>query len=98
MINWETLCSPRGSGGLGIHRLRDFNVSSIQMVVEASVKHPFPWVTVVLHNYYRRGRPLDLHDKLAGHVSHFWRGVLKTTNAFKIELRICCGQGTFVKF
>ena len=27
-----------------------------------------------------------------------WRGALKTANAFKIELRICCGHGTSVKF
>ena len=99
LVNWEVLCSPRGSGGLGIRRLRDFNISLLSKLWwKLLTNHSSPWVKVVLHNYYYRGRPLDLYDKIPERVSPFWRGVLKTTNAFKIRLRIFCWQGTTVEF
>ena len=27
LINWDVLCTSRGASGLGIRRLRDFNIS-----------------------------------------------------------------------
>ena len=44
------------------------------------------------------GDLLDLHDKLLGHASPFWHGVLRTTQAFKLGLRLRCGQESIVKF
>ena len=89
----------RGLNGLEIRRLQDFNVSFVfKWWWKLLTNHHSRWVIVVLHNYYCRGRSLDLQDKLLGRVLPFWRGVLKTMNAFKIGLRICCGQGISVKF
>ena len=99
MVNWEVLCSPHVSGGLGIRSLRDFNILLLsKWWWKLLTNHQSPWVKVILHNYYRHGRPLDLQDKLLGRVSPFWRSALKSTNAFKLGLRISCGKGTSVKF
>jgi len=57
-----------------------------------------PWVPVVLCNYYRRQRPLDLLHNLLGCVSPFWCGVLRTANAFRLGLLVNCWQGALVKF
>ena len=99
LVSWNVLCSPRGSGGLGIRRLRDLNVSLLsKWWWKLLSNHQSPWVHVVQYNYYYRRRPLDLQDKLRGRVSPFWREVLCTTNAFKLGLWQSCGQGTSVKF
>ena len=94
LVSWDDLCSPRGSDGLGIRRLRDFNISLLfKWWWKLSSNHQSSWVKVVLHNYYRRHRPLDLQDKLPGRVSPFWRGFLKLWTHSKWDLGFVVGIG-----
>ena len=57
-----------------------------------------PWVGLVTRNYYRRRRPHDLHISLSGHVSHFWRGILKASIAFAFGTNIVAGNGCTTRF
>jgi len=43
--------------------------------------------TLILHSYYRR-RPHDLQNTLSGHISPFWRGVLKASMAFASDIKL----------
>jgi len=56
------------------------------------------WVALILHNYYIRGRPHDLQNTLSGHVSSFWRGVLKASMAFTSGIKIEVRDGCSIKF
>ena len=97
--HWDILCSSCVSEDLGIYRLRKFNIFLLyKWWRKFLTNHHPPWVQVVNFNYCWHRRPLDLHDKLPGHVSPFWHGVLWTSQAFKLGLRLKCAQGCSVKF
>ena len=49
------------------------------------------WLSSSIINYKRR-RPHDLHHALSGHVSPFWRGVLKASIAFESGIKIGVGK------
>jgi len=96
LVSWEVLCTLRCLGGLEIRRLRDFNTSQLS---KWWWKYLTDHKAQVLHYiYHHRLRPLDQLDKLPGRISPFWCGVLRTTNAFKLGLRLKCGLGNKVRF
>ena len=51
----------------------------------------------MLHNYYRRRRPLDLQGNIPARVS-FLAGVLRSTTSFRPGLSLQCGKGSSIKF
>ena len=49
-MSWEVLCISHVKGGLGIHRLRDFNISSYQKWWwKLLSNHQFPWVIIIVN-------------------------------------------------
>ena len=93
LIHWQLVCSHKNQGGLGVCNLRAFNLALLskwwwRFFNDANA----PWVGLVTHNYYRRRRARDLHISLVGHVSPFWRGVLKASTAFATGTNIVVGM------
>ena len=63
----------------------------------------FSWCTysvvvLIVHNYYRRKRPHDLHNNLSGHVSPFWRGALKASMTFASGIKVEVGDSCSNRF
>ena len=52
------------------------------------------WVDLVTYNYSRRRKAHDLY----GHVSPFWRGILKASTAFASGIKIDVGDGCTTRF
>ena len=75
LINWQLICSHMSQGGLQPRAL-NFALLSIWQLRLFHDVHAL-WVALIIRYYYSR-RSYNLHTILSGHVSPFWRGVLKT--------------------
>ena len=51
LVTWDTICTPRGQGGLGVHNLQHFNFSLLATYLLFGYCCS-PWVQIVIHNYY----------------------------------------------
>ena len=99
VINWDTLCTPKQHGDLGIIKFRDFNISLFaKWWLKLLQDHPLPWARLVKHNYYQHRRLQDLIGSLPGHISPFWHEVLRYFEQFHMGLCVRCDNGEHTKF
>ena len=99
MINWLLVCSHKNQGGLGVCTLRDFNLALLAKWWWKFFHDTHAlWVALISYNYYRRRRVHDSKSSLFGHLSSFWRRVLKVSTVFAFGIKIEAGDGCTTRF
>ena len=63
-----------------------------------STSPQLPWASLILHNYYQHNRLWDFTTFQVPVCSHFWKGVIKAVDYFKLGVRFACVDGNTFHF
>jgi hypothetical protein len=74
LVKWDTVCTAKNIGGLGILNLRWMNISLLTKWLWKLEKEDGLWQTIVKKKYMK-GKPLSVLKKKQGD-SQFWRGIM----------------------
>ncbi len=97
-MNWRTICRSKKDGGLGVLDLENLNIALLakwwwKLLADQSNI----WRPIIRGRYYHRRKPLkEGYSFRPG--SYWWRGVLKTREAFKCGTSYALGDGTQVEW
>ncbi|CAN1129383.1 Putative ribonuclease H protein At1g65750 [Linum perenne] len=76
-VNWETVCSPKSQGGLGLRNARDLNKAFLMKLVWSLVTRPEElWAKVLISKYMTRTDNGYMLARKKG-FSNAWRGIMK---------------------
>lgn len=99
LVNWETVCTPKDKGGLGVLDLRLFNLA---LMAKWWWRFQFDsqrlWAQLVKFFYYKNNVFWEFQEEPPRICSHFWKGVLKAVKAFRIGARFICANGLKIHF
>ncbi len=98
LINWDRVCRPKASGGLGIRNLKAMN-SSLLIKISWSFLHDSskPWCRLIRSLYYKRRHPCA-PGSAPSNCSPLWRGALSTAAPFLTSIAFQLGDGKAVSF
>ena len=99
---WSTgrlFAPPRKFGGLGVLNLRLFNLCLLaKWWWQLSSFTQVPWASLILHNYYQHNKFWDFARFQSPGGSHFWNGVHKAVEYFKLGVCFVNGDGHNIQF
>ncbi|CAN1341790.1 Putative ribonuclease H protein At1g65750 [Linum perenne] len=76
-INWDTVCKPKSSGGLGLQNARDLNKAFLMKIAWGVFDRPTDlWARVLISKYLKNTHNDYVLARKSG-FSTIWRGVLK---------------------
>ncbi|GLT28349.1 hypothetical protein SLA2020_032890 [Shorea laevis] len=97
LVNWDTICTPRDLGGLGLRSARENNQAMItklgwQLISTLSK----PWCKALLAKYLKNGSLM--HCSITQTASATWKSILKCRSILQLGLRWRVGDGQQIKF
>ena len=98
LLSWDIICTPKGEGGLGFRKARNFNNSFLMKLAWNLINNKEAlWVQVMRNKY---GCPYDviLELRQLKIASNAWRGICHVWPTFKRNLIWRLGNGLSVSF
>lgn len=89
---WDKLCTPKNGGGLGMKRLRDFNVAMLAKQGWRILNNVNPLVSAIMKARYFSNTDY-LNAELGFNPSFVWRGIVSAQEAIKAGSRRKIGNG-----
>ncbi|CAN1281473.1 Putative ribonuclease H protein At1g65750 [Linum perenne] len=97
-INWETVCKPKGMGGLGLRNARDLNKAFLMKIVWGLLNNPSElWAKVLIAKYLKKTPEGFVLARKSG-FSAIWRGILKVWQNVVNGLQRSIGDGRGTRF
>jgi hypothetical protein len=95
-VKWDTVCTAKDIGGLGILNLRWMNISLVTKWLWKLEKEDGLWQTIVKEKYMK-GKPLSVLKKKQGD-SQFWRGIMDSKEEYCNNRKMEIGNGYATSF
>jgi hypothetical protein len=96
LVKWDTVCTAKNIGGLGILNLRWMNISLLTKWLWKLEKEDGLWQTIVKKKYMK-GKPLSVLKKKQGD-SQFWRGIMDNKEEYCKNRKMEIGNGYATSF
>ncbi|CAH9127293.1 unnamed protein product [Cuscuta epithymum] len=93
---WELMCKPKGMGGLGFRKLREFNIAMLAKQGWRLLSNPESLMARVLKARYFPNSEF-LKAKLGNNPSYIWRSIFETQGVLKENIRRRVGNGREVQ-
>lgn len=91
-MSWSRVCKPKSCGGLGLRKLRDFNLSMLAKQGCRLLKKSSSLASAVMKaKYYPNSSFLDA--KVGSNPSYAWRSILAAIDVVKAGARKRIGNG-----
>lgn len=85
LLSWEQVCKPQKAGGLGIKKLKIWNMALLCKLIWAIEKEKESLWSIWINGYYLKGRSIwDVRCKPG--VSWVWSSILKVLDMMKLVL------------
>lgn len=89
---WDKLCDPKAGGGLGMKRLKEFNVSMLAKQGWRILNNVNPLVSAIMKARYFPNKDF-LNAELGANPSFVWRSILSAQEVVKAGCRRKIGNG-----
>ncbi|XVF17280.1 hypothetical protein REPUB_Repub10bG0106100 [Reevesia pubescens] len=97
LVSWDKVCSPRNQGGLGLRKIKDYNLAMLAKTGwSLHTRQESLWCEVFKAKYMGDKQFLECAKKAGS--SSTWRGILKTQNVFEKGLKWKIGDGSRIRF
>lgn len=97
LVNWDDVCQPRGSGGLGLRKARDVNDAFLAKLAWNMETQPGKlWVKVMNSKYVKNRNFLNI--PVARNASWVWRSVTRGREAIRDNASWTVGNGRAINF
>jgi hypothetical protein len=98
LISWDTICSPKDSGGLGFRKLRDVNLVSMMKLGWRIITNPDSLWARVLWQKYKCNADYNPYVREIHNASPTWRGICKAWPHMISNVKWNIGDGRATKF
>ncbi|XP_077224226.1 uncharacterized protein LOC143857676 [Tasmannia lanceolata] len=99
LVNWDKVCIPIKSGGMGIRRLKEFNRALLgKWLWQFGVEQSALWVKVVGSKYGLLQGSWCSDDKYGKKGRTIWRNILRLKQNFEAGIRFKVYSGDRIKF
>ncbi|XP_019188879.1 PREDICTED: uncharacterized protein LOC109183149 [Ipomoea nil] len=97
MVNWNDICKPKDSGGLGLRRCADFNDAFLaKLAWQINTNNDKLWTQVMKEKYIKDKNFFTL--PLQNNASWGWRSVLRGRSLVELEAAWRVGDGSSLSF
>ncbi|CAN1178262.1 Putative ribonuclease H protein At1g65750 [Linum perenne] len=86
-VNWDTICSPKEHGGLGLRSATELNEAFLMKLIWGIIKKPTELWVKVLKSKYLKDTPAGLLPRKTKIFSSCWRGINNCWEKFRGGLR-----------
>lgn len=98
LIKWELITKPKFEGGLGLHRVKEFNIALFGKIAWGLLKKPNElWARVLINKYRGRWRESGILVAKQGD-SWLWNAIVGSWNEIRGWVGWGIGNGCSVKF
>ncbi|CAN1123547.1 Putative ribonuclease H protein At1g65750 [Linum perenne] len=98
LVNWETVCSPKRQGGLGLRSARELNNAYLMKLVWGLIKKPSElWADLLISKYMKR-TSAGLIPRKSTRRSSCWKGISDNWELFRGGLRWSIRNGRKTNF
>ncbi|CAN1805656.1 Putative ribonuclease H protein At1g65750 [Linum perenne] len=98
LVNWETVCTPKRQGGLGLRSARELNHAYLMKLVWGLIKRPSKlWADLLISKYMKR-TAAGLIPRKSTRRSSCWKGISENWELFRGGLRWSIRNGRKTNF